>query len=85
MQDRKRETLRGLLAGPEPLSSARVQELVQSDCSPLPRVTDVDVEPVKLTNFGSLLDQTDSWYTDTGGRGCEYDGSNRRTETGIGL
>lgn len=59
------DALRGLLAGPEPLSSSQVQQLVQFDCSQLPSVTDVDVEPVNLSSFDSLLDQTDSWYTDT--------------------
>ncbi len=58
--------LRGLLAGPEPLSSAQVHQLVQSDCSQLPSVTDVDIEPVNLASFDSLLDETDSWYSDTG-------------------
>jgi hypothetical protein len=59
------EALRRLLAVPESISSSQVRQLVHSDSSQLPSVTDVDVEPVNLSSFDSLLDETDSWYSET--------------------
>ena len=57
--------LREHLANSETISSKEVHALVLSESAQLPSVTDVDVEPVCLTSFDSLLDETDNWYSDT--------------------